>query len=125
MGQVTVCVNGRKYPMDCGDGAEKRVIELAAYIETIVQDLKGGFRHVQEERLFLMAALIIADQLSDVRQELHQTLSQMCNLRSFQAADSSASYISTRDVSRIIDGSSTRLQALEERFVSKATGTEG
>ncbi len=122
MGQVTVSVNGRKYRMSCGDGAEQRVSELANYIDGIVQDIKGGFRHVQDDRLFLMAAIIIADQLSDVREELHKTLVQICNLRSFQAADSNASYIPSRDVARIVDASSARLQALEERLVRTGTG---
>ena len=122
MGQVNVRVNGRQYRMACDDGAEQRVLELATHVDGIVQDLKGGFQHVQEDRLFLMAALMIADQLSDVRQELHKTLVQICNLRSFQTADSNASYIPSRDVARIVDASSARLQALEQRL--DRTGTE-
>jgi cell division protein ZapA len=122
MGHVTVSVNGRKYRMSCENGTEQRVTELAAYVEGIVQDMKGGFQHVQEDRLFLMAALVIADQLSEVREELHKTLVQLCNLRSFQAADSNASYIPSRDVARVVDASSARLQALEARLERTGTG---
>jgi cell division protein ZapA len=121
MGHVTVSVNGRKYRMSCENGEEQRVVELAAHVEGIVQDMKGGFQHVQEDRLFLMAALVIADQLSEVREELHKTLVQLCNLRSFQTADSNASYIPSRDVARVVDASSARLQALEARL--ERTGT--
>ena len=123
MGHVTVSVNGRKYRMSCEDGAEQRVIDLATYVDGVVQEIKGGFRQVQEERLYLMAAIMIADQLTDVRGELQKTLAQICNLRSFQAADSTASYIPSRDVARIVDASSARLQALEQRFA--ITGTDG
>lgn len=122
MGHVTVSVNGRKYRMSCDDGAEQRVIDLAAFVDGIVQELKGGFRQVQEERLYLMAALMLADQLSDVREELQRTLAQICNLRSFQAADSNASYIPSRDVARVIDATSARLQVLEQRFAVTGTG---
>jgi cell division protein ZapA len=122
MAHVTVCVNGRKYRMSCENGQEQRVVELASHIEGIVQDLKGGFQHVQEDRLFLMAALVIADQLSEIREELHKTLVQLCNLRSFQAADSNASYIPSRDVARVVDASSARLQALEARLDRTGTG---
>jgi cell division protein ZapA len=122
MGQVTVSVNGRKYRMACDDGAEQRVTELAALIDGIVQEIKGGFRQVQEDRLFLMAALIVADQLSEVREELHRTLVQICNLRSFQAADSNASFIPSRDIARVVDASSARLQALEQRLARTGTG---
>lgn len=123
MGHVTVSVNGRKYRMSCDDGAEQRVSELAGQVEEIVQEIKGGFRLVQEDRLFLMAALVLADQLSEVREELQRTLAQICNLRSFQAADNNASYIPSRDVARVVEASSARLQALEQRFAP--TGTEG
>ena len=92
-------------------------------MSTALSEIKGGFRQVQEERLYLMAAIMIADQLTDVRGELQRTLGQICSLRSFQAADSNASYIPSRDVARIVDASSARLQALEQRFAP--TGTEG
>ena len=116
MGHVTIEVNGRKYKMSCDGGAERRVAELASYIDGLVQDIKGGVRHVQDERLYLMAALMVADQLFDIRDELHATLAQICNLRSFQTADSALTYVPTNDVARIVDASSKRLQALEERL---------
>lgn len=118
MAQVTVTVNGRKYGMSCADGAEPRVRELAAVVEGYVQDIKGGYRQVQDDRLFLMAALMIADQLQEVREELHQTLAQICNLRSFQTADANISYIPSRDVAHIVDASSKRLEALEQRIAA-------
>lgn len=123
MGQVMVTVNGRSFRMACEDGAERRVAELAQLIETICDDIKGGFEKVQDERLFLMAALTLADQLTEVRDELHKTLVQICNLRSIQAAESASSYIPTRDVARIVDASSARLQQLEARL--DRTGTAG
>jgi cell division protein ZapA len=116
MGHVTVQVNGRKYKMSCEPGAEERVIELAAFIEGLVQEIKGGFRHVQEERIYLMAAIMVADQLFEVRDELQATLAQICNLRAFQASDSATTFIQTNDVARIVDASSKRLQALEDKL---------
>jgi cell division protein ZapA len=118
MGQVTVAVNGRKYRMSCRDGAESRVAELAALVESLVQEAKAGYRQVQDDRLFLMAAIMLADQLTEAREELHQTLTQICALRSFQTADSNVSYIPSRDVARIVDASSKRLRALEEAFAA-------
>ena len=87
-----------------------------------MQEIKGSYRQVQEERLYLMAAIIIADQLSDVREELHRTLVQICNLRSFQTADTNSSFVPSRDIARIVDASSARLQALEQRLAWTGTG---
>ncbi len=115
MGHVTVTVNGRSYRMSCADGAELRVRELANLVEGYVQEIKGAHRHVQEDRLFLMAALMIADELGEAREELQRTLMQICSLRSFQATDSNAAFVPTRDVARIVDESSKRLEELEQQ----------
>jgi cell division protein ZapA len=121
MGHVTVEVNGRKYKMSCDVGAEQRVIDLAGFVDGLVQDIKGGHRHVQDERVYLMTALMVADQLFEVRDELQATLAQICNLRSFQAADSTVTYVPTNDVARIVDASSKRLQMLEEKLARTGT----
>ena len=118
MGHVTVTINGRRYRMSCDDGAEQRVAELTRLVEGIVLEIKGATQHVQDDRLFLMAAIVLADQLTEVREELHQTLTQICNLRSFQTADSNVSYIPSRDVAKIVDASSKRLQALDSKFAA-------
>ena len=121
MGHVMVEVNGRQYKMSCEAGAEKRVADLAVFVDGLVQDIKGGYRHVQDERVYLMAAIMVADQLFEVRDELQATLAQICNLRSFQATDSTMTYVPTNDVARIVDATSRRLQALEEKLARTGT----
>jgi cell division protein ZapA len=67
MGQVAVNVNGRSYRFDCGDGEEARLQELAAYIKDRIDTLKREYGQVGAERLMLMAALLITDELWDAR----------------------------------------------------------
>jgi cell division protein ZapA len=67
MGQVAVNVNGRSYRFDCGDGEEARLEELAAYIKDRIDTLKREYGQVGAERLMLMAALLITDELWDAR----------------------------------------------------------
>ncbi len=70
MGQVAVTVNGRSYRFACGDGEEARLGELAAFVKGRVEELKGRFGNAGEERMLLMAALVIADELWDARAAL-------------------------------------------------------
>ena len=87
MAQVTVVVNGRSFRMGCRDGEEARVQELAAEIDTHVQQIRGGGpRAVQDDRLFLMAAIVMADQLWDAREEL-QKLRQIAESRAYHVID--------------------------------------
>lgn len=67
MPQVAVEIGGRTYRLACGDGDEDRVRELAAYVNGKVQELSDEFGQMAPERLMLMAAMLIADDLWDVR----------------------------------------------------------
>jgi cell division protein ZapA len=70
MGQVAINVNGRLYRFDCGDGEEKRLQELAAYVKGRIESLVKEYGKVGDERLMLTAALLITDELLDARAEL-------------------------------------------------------
>jgi len=70
MGQVAVTVFGRSYRFDCGEGEEARLGELAAFLKGRVEELNRQFGNAGGERLLLMAALLIADELWDARAAL-------------------------------------------------------
>jgi len=70
MATVTVEVNGRPYAVGCADGQEERVLALARQFDQNVRDVAGSVGHVGDLRLFLMAALLLADELQDTRTAL-------------------------------------------------------
>ncbi len=86
MAQIKVVVNGRSFRMGCRDGEEARVRELAAEIDTQVQRLKNGQKTIQDERLLLMAALVLADQLWEAREEI-QRLQRLADPRGYHVID--------------------------------------
>lgn len=60
-------MNGRTYRLACGDGEETRLQSLAAHVKAKVDTLAQQFGQVGEDRLFLMAALLVADELFELR----------------------------------------------------------
>jgi cell division protein ZapA len=72
MGQVSVPVNGRSYEITCDDGQEIRIRRLAQYVDAKVAEFVGTVGQVGEARLLLLAALVIADELSDVNDALER-----------------------------------------------------
>jgi cell division protein ZapA len=68
MGQVNVQVGGRSYSVACRDGEEDRLQRLAAHIDRKVDDLTGALGQLSEPRLLLMAGLLIADELFELRE---------------------------------------------------------
>jgi cell division protein ZapA len=70
MATVTVEINGRPYSVGCADGQEERVRQLARQFDENVRQVAQDVGHVGEMRLFLMAALLVADELSDLRGQM-------------------------------------------------------
>jgi cell division protein ZapA len=72
MGQVSVPVNGRSYAISCDDGQETRIRRLAQYVDAKVNSFVASVGQVGEARLLLLAALTIADELSDANEALER-----------------------------------------------------
>jgi cell division protein ZapA len=67
MGQVTVTLNGRTYGLRCAEGEESRLIHLAGYVAERAEALAEEFGQVGDDRVLLLAAIMIADELMDAR----------------------------------------------------------
>ena len=65
MSHVSVTINGRQYRMACEEGQETRLLRLAEVLESRVTSLRGKFGEIGDQRLTVMAALTIADELAD------------------------------------------------------------
>ena len=70
MAQVDVSVNGQSYRIACEDGQEDRLVDLAAMVDEKVIALVNQIGQVGSNRLLVMAALIIADELVDLKNEV-------------------------------------------------------
>lgn len=69
MATVTVEINGRPYAVGCADGQEERVRVLARQFDSTVRQVGADVGAVGDIRLFLMAALILADELHEARSQ--------------------------------------------------------
>ena len=76
MGQVVVTVNGRAVRIACDDGQEPRIRRLAQYVDAQGREFVESVGQVGEARLLLLAALVIADELSDANEALQQERSR-------------------------------------------------
>ena len=70
MAQVVVTIAGRTYRMNCEDGQEPHLERLARDIDARMGDLRQSFGEIGDQRLVVMTALTIADELDGVRQRL-------------------------------------------------------
>jgi cell division protein ZapA len=72
MATVTVTIAGRSYRITCGDGEEAHLTGLADLLDGKIADMRGAFGEIGDMRLHVMAALAIADELSETRRKFQQ-----------------------------------------------------
>jgi cell division protein ZapA len=67
---VNVTINGRQYRMACEEGQETRLIQLADDLAARIVRLREKFGEIGDARLVVMAALTVADELLDAREQI-------------------------------------------------------
>ena len=65
MSQVIVVINARQFRMACEDGQEDHLQLLAKDIDERITALRSQFGEIGDARLTVMAALMVADELSE------------------------------------------------------------
>ena len=81
MAQVVVQVNDRPYTMQCADGEERQLQELARLLDGEVTRIKQSVGQVGDIRVLLMAGLMVADQLAEARRRIEELQDQINGLR--------------------------------------------
>ena len=95
MGQVSLTVNARPFAITCEDGQETRIRRLGQYVDAKVAEFVGSVGQVGEARLLLLAALVIADELTDANEalRLERSGARTSDVEAAAAADAAASGI--------------------------------
>lgn len=68
MAQIAVIINERSYSVACGDGEEQRIEQLAAYVDSKIAGLKDALGNLGDQRLLVLASLVVADELWEARE---------------------------------------------------------
>ena len=69
MAQMTIRINGYAYVVGCEDGQEEHLTAMAGEIEARVNSIKALGGQSGESRLLALAALLMADELHDLKKE--------------------------------------------------------
>jgi cell division protein ZapA len=67
MAQVSLQINGYGYILGCADGEEEHLRALAADLDRRIDEIKASTGPTGEARMLLMAALMLSDELHDLR----------------------------------------------------------
>lgn len=104
MPQVTVTINGHPHVVQCDAGQEPRIREMARLVEDKVAGFAGQSQRAGETRLLVLAALVLADELSEATENLRRA-----SARETSAADDPA-------LADGIDRLASRIEAVASRL---------
>lgn len=113
MAQVSVTIDGKTYRMACDPGQEEHLIGLAARFDRYVAHLKESFGEIGDQRLTVMAGIMVMDELNEVQKRAKGLEAEVSLLRS------------TRDdavsrADRVDADTAKRLESLAERLEKMA-----
>lgn len=105
MAQINVEVNGRPYAVGCEDGQEPHLQELAKMFDAQVRQISQDMGQLGDTRLFLMGALLLADELYDAKSRLAALQAETSRLQADRAR------IETRAVS-VLETAASKIEKL-------------
>ncbi len=116
MSQVNVTINGRQFRMACEDGEEARLSRLAEELDVSIATLRTRFGEIGDTRLTVMAALTLADQLSETKEKLQRLEPELATLRNASVASADHSQATQSAVVAALNAAAERIENITKRL---------
>jgi cell division protein ZapA len=114
MAQLSVTIAGRAYRMACADGEEDHLEGLAQMIDGKIAEMRGMFGEIGDQRLIVMAALTVADELTEERRRIETLEDELARARAADTDVVSASESWARSIADALDAASGRLEKIAQ-----------
>jgi len=80
LAQLTIKINGYAYTVGCDDGQEQQLMQMAADVESRIDSIKALGGQSGEARLLVLAGLLMADELHDLKITLANLQSELARI---------------------------------------------
>ena len=112
MNHVNVTINGRQYRMACEQGQESRLLRLAESLESRIASLRIKFGEIGDQRLTVMAALMVADELVDAGQRIRGLEEELVALRDVRVVAAERARVTQTAVVNALNSASDRIEKM-------------
>ncbi|MBI3675501.1 MAG: cell division protein ZapA [Proteobacteria bacterium] len=113
---VNVMVNGRAYTIACDDGEEDHLRDLAKHVDEKVRELLGSVGQVGDQRLLLMAAVLITDEYFEAASRLETTSQKLGELAGRQDEENVNLVDSEQTAAASLEAAANRLEDLSAKL---------
>jgi cell division protein ZapA len=122
MPQVNVTIAGKAYRMACGDGEEPHLEALARSLDSKIQEMRQAFGEIGDMRLHVMAALMVADEASELQRRVARLEAELAALQGDAgAADERIGEVEERAAEALV-GAAERIEAVARSLLPNPQG---
>lgn len=119
MAEVNLTIDGRVYGIACDDGQERRVEQLGRYIDERLRQIAHGSGANNKSQLMVLTALLLADEVFDLRSTLDRAANENQQLQEQSAANTVVYQGLTPEDESHLSGAIGRLAARVEKLTSR------
>ena len=123
MSQVSVTINGRQFRMGCEDGQEDHLANLARELDARIADLRGKFGEIGDSRLTVMAALTIADELTEMSSRIKQLEQELAAAQDAHAVAANRDEVVQGAVAAALLSAAERIEAVTKKLNQNVGGS--
>jgi len=116
MSQISVTINGRQFRMACETGEEARLTHLAEDLDARIATLRARFGEIGDTRLTVMAALALADELSEVKERLQRLEPELATLQEASVVSADRAEATQAAVIAALNAAAERIESLTRRL---------
>jgi cell division protein ZapA len=116
MSQVTVTINGRQFRMACEDGQEGHLMNLARELDTRIEGLRKKFGEIGDTRLTVMAALTVADELSETGQRIKRLEEELAAMQDARMTAADRTKTEQAAVAAALTAAAERIESVTKKL---------
>ncbi|HSI39493.1 MAG TPA: cell division protein ZapA [Xanthobacteraceae bacterium] len=125
MAHVTVTIAGRAYRMACDDGQEQHLTGLAGEVDSRIEQLRTSFGEIGDQRLSVMAAITISDELAEARARIRKLEEDLAGQSEVRAAALERLRHTEDAMAEAVEVAAERLERLARELGTSPSGTVG
>jgi cell division protein ZapA len=116
MAQVTATIAGRQFRLACEDGQEEHLLALASEVDGRIAELRQRFGEIGDTRLTVMAALMVADEVSEAKAQVRRLEEEISALQDARMVAGDRAKQASAAVVGAFNSAAERIEGLTRRL---------
>ena len=116
MASVNATIAGRQFRLACEDGQEDHLQALAGDIDRRISELRRKFGEIGDTRLTVMAALMVADELTEASRRLRRLEEEIAGLQDARVVSADRAKAASAAVVNAFNSAAERIEGLTRKL---------